>query len=343
MAPTRLSKKAPTALSSRQSPHPTSAQIATYTQANSSRTAVSRTSPENTLPAQPVVFRYERYQDDMQVKSTEGHEQGFTGMRHYTSLTKQQKLDTKPSLDHINYLSGDADLTDTNVPSEPDFLAPAYTNYPARPPLMNNYSQPIYAGTTRNPTVFLAILRIAQLNNPKMNFVSAFNHIPNIHPTEQLPKLTPSPPGALAPASFLDTRNTRPAHALRETDDEEISVAFLPYFYGKRHGVAFWEYVRDFKRGAVLGSACVTPCSEEDLRWYGLVEYIDPEDVEGVVGPVRPKGPEGVDLMNSVGVDAGRWLEKDIMEDWEEWRRVVRTCAVHWESRMALMRGMHEG
>jgi hypothetical protein len=87
----------------------------------------------------------------------------------------------------------------------------------------------------------------------------------------------------------------------------------------------------------------VTPCSEEDLRRYGLVEYIEPEDVNGDFGPVGPRGPEGVDMMNSVGVDAGRWLEKDVVEDWEEWRGTFRTCAVHWDRRMALMRGQHEG
>jgi hypothetical protein len=351
MAPTKLSKKVPTAHSPRQSPYPTSASVAKQSQASSSRTILSKASPKTTPPAQRVILRYERYQDDMPVKSTEGPKQGYTGFHHYTFLAKQHKFDKKPSLDHPNYLADyadDTDLTDTDAPHEPepepDLSSLAYADYPARPPLQDKYSQPIYYGTTRNPTVFLAILRIAQLNNPRMDFVSALNHVPNIGPTEQLPRLTPLAPGNLTPAPFIDTPEVRPDASDEGGEDmEEINVAFLPYFYGERHGIAFWEYVQDFKRGKVLGSACVTPCSEEDLRRYGLVEYIEPEDVNGDFGPVGPRGPEGVDMMNSVGVDAGRWLEKDVVEDWEEWRGTFRTCAVHWDRRMALMRGQHEG
>ncbi|KAJ4379255.1 hypothetical protein N0V86_005300 [Didymella sp. IMI 355093] len=227
----------------------------------------------------------------MPVRSIEGPKQGYIGFHHYTFLAKQHKFDTKPSLDHIEYLSDDADLTDTydadlidtDAPHEiePDLSSLAYTDYPARPPLQNDYSQPIYYGTTRNPVVFLAILRIAQLNNPKMNFVSALNHIPNIGPTEQLPRLIPLAPGSLTPAPFLDTLDTSPAQASADNDEtNEINVAFLPYLYGERHGIAFWEYAQDFKRGQILGSACVTPCSEEDLRRYGLVEYVDLDEVK---------------------------------------------------------------
>ncbi|KAF3053249.1 hypothetical protein E8E11_004414 [Didymella keratinophila] len=348
MAPTRLSKKAPTAPSSRQSPYPTSAPVVKHSQASSSRTTLSQTSARSTPTALRVILRYEKYQNDMPVRSTEGLEQGYTGFKHWTFLAKQHKFDTKPSLDHINFLTSDADLTDTAAPhqSEPEpGLSPlAYADYPARTPLQDKYSQPIYYGATRKLTVFLAILRIAQLNNPNMDFVSALNHVPNIGPTEQLPRLTPLEPGCLTPAPFLDTPEIR-LDVSEEGGDEkdEINVTFLPFFYSERHGIAFWEYVQDYKRGQVLGSACVTPCTEEDLRRYGLVECVDPEDVKGVFGPVGPRGPEGVNMMNSVGVDAGRWLEKDVVEDWEEWRGTFRTCAVHWNSRMALMRGLHEG
>lgn len=352
MAPARVSKKIPAALSSRQSPHPTSPPVTTQSQASSSSRTLSQTSPKSsTPPVQRVILRYERYQDDMPVRSVEVPTQGYTGLRHYTFLAKQHKFDAKPSLDHVNYLSDeadDADLTDTDAPHEPelevDISSLAYTDYPARPPLQNNYSQPIYFGTTRNPRVFLAIVYIARLNNPQMNFVSALNHVPNIGPTEQLPRLASLGPDSLAPTPFVDRLHPRLVQALSEDDDKtDIKVAFLPYFYGERHGVAFWEYVEDFKRGEVLGSACVTPCSEEELRWYGLIEYIDPEEVKDVFGPVGLRGQEGVDMMNSVGVDQGRWLEKDVVEDWEEWRAVFRVCAVHWQNRMSSMRGMHEG
>ena len=350
MAPTRVSKKAPAALRSRQSPYPTSAQIATQSQASSSCKTLSQNSPKSAPSTQRVILRYGKYQNDMPVRSTEDPEQGYKGFKHYSFLAKQHKFDTKPSLDHVNYLASSADVTDTDAPHklepepEPDLTSLAYADYPARPPLQDKYSQPIYYGTTRNPTVFLAILCIAQLQNPKMDWVSALNHIPNISPTEQLPRLSPSAADSLTAAAFLDTPEIR-ADAPEESDEgkdeekDDINVAFLPYFYGERHGIAFWEYITDFKRGQVLGSACVTACTEEDLRRYGLVDYIGLKDVKSVLGPVGPRGPEGVDVMHSVGVEQGRWLEKNVVEDWEEWRAAFRACAVHWNSRMALVRG----
>jgi len=139
MAPTRLLKKAPTALSFRQSPYPTSAPVATQSQASSSRTTLSQTSAKSTLTVQRVILRYEKYQNDMPVRSTEGLEQGYTGFKHYTFLAKQHRIDTKSSLDHINYLASDADLTDTDAPHQsepgPDLSSLAYADYPARPPL----------------------------------------------------------------------------------------------------------------------------------------------------------------------------------------------------------------
>ncbi|KAF1933539.1 uncharacterized protein M421DRAFT_51836 [Didymella exigua CBS 183.55] len=251
-------------------------------------------------------------------------------------MYKQKKLDLKPSLDHIDYRDYDADLTDSDAHFGTDTEAPTFTG-PPKPPLdMAAYTQPVYAGTTHNPTVFLAILHIAQRNLPGMDFVSALNHIPNIRPADQLPVLIPTASGNLAPAPFLDSR---PPY--KRPGDDDINVAFLPYFYGERHGIAYWQYIKDFKRGIALGSACVTPCSEDDLRHYGLVDYIAAEDLAGFIkqdgGSVR-----GVDMMRVVGIEDGNWMQRDVVEDWTDWRATFRTCAVHWESRMRLMRGEHE-
>lgn len=120
------------------------------------------------------------------------------------------------------------------------------------------------------------------------------------------------------PIPFVDRLHPHLVQALSEDDDKtDIKVAFLPHFFVERHGIAFWECFDDSKHGQVLGSACVTPCSEGELRHYGLIEYIDPEEIERVFGPVRSRGLEGVDMINGVGVDQGRWLEKDVVEDWE--------------------------
>lgn len=341
MAPGRLFNNARIALSPRYSPYPTNMPAAQRAQASSSRNSHAQASPERLPPVQPVVLRYEKYQDDMPVKSIEGQEQGFTGVRHYSFMQRQKKLDSKPSLDHIDYrdVGGPSDNPSHDL-FEADLDPPTYTGPPSPPLNTVTYNQPIYIGTTHNPSVFLAILRIAQLNLPHMNFVSALNHIPNVAPKDSLPVLISSAPGNLAPIPFLDT--TRPE---KRIEDVDISVAFLPYFYdqGKRHGIGYFETIHDYKRGNILGTACITPCSEEDLRCYGLVEYIDPKDLMGMIGLPDEGGVEGVDWMSEVGVCGGKWLEKDTVEDWEEWRRTFRTCAVAWENRMGLLRGQLEG
>ncbi|KAJ4402797.1 hypothetical protein N0V91_007018 [Didymella pomorum] len=137
-----------------------------------------------------------------------------------------------------------------------------------------------------------------------------------------MPRLSPWAADSLTPAPFLDTLEIQPEESDEGSDEEgdEINVAFLPYFYGECHGIVFWEYIQDFKRGQVLGSACVTACTEEDLRRYGLVDYIGLMDVKSALGPVGPQSTEGADVMHSVGVEKGRWLEKNVVEDWEEWR-----------------------
>lgn len=161
MGPARVSKKIPAALGSRQLPSPTSTRVTAKSQASSSSKRLSANPPKSSAPPlQRVILRYERYQEDMPVRSVEVPTQSYTGLRHYTSLAKQHKFDTKPSLDHLNYLSKDADDADDAEPKETnasresdpevDTTSLAYKHYPARPPLQNNYSQPIYFGTTRN-------------------------------------------------------------------------------------------------------------------------------------------------------------------------------------------------
>lgn len=317
--------------SSRYSPYPTNAPTTLQSQASSSRAAFTPDSVDLISPMQPILLRYERYQDDMPVKSIEAQEEGFTGLRHYEFMRKYNNLDSKPSLDHVGARDLDAH-PDADALDEADTDAPAFTGAPTPPLNINAYTQPIYRGTTHNPAVCLAILRIAQRNLPGTNFVSALNHIPNIRPADPLPALVSTAPGNLAPAPFLDWQ--RPT---KKPDDKGITVAFLPSFYGDRHAIAYWQYVHDFKRGVVLGSACIAPCSEAELRRYGLVEYIAAEDLAAI------GARDGVEAMRSVGAEDGFWLERDVIEDWEEWRAAFRTCAVHWERRMKLVRGAHEG
>lgn len=321
-------------------PYPANAPVAPQPQALNSHSLHTQTSPARLPPIQPVVLRYEKHQDDMPVKSTEGQEQGVTGMRHYAFMHKLNQLDSQPSRDHIDYRQVDAHVTDSDAPLEADVHPVAFSDPPTPPPSTGAYGHPIYMGSTHSPSVFLAILRIAQHNLPSVEFASAINHIPNMRPTDQLPLLYPAAPGDFAPVPFLD--ELRPA---RRIGDDNISVAFLPHFYdgGERHGIAFFEYVADLKRGRVLGSACVTPCSEEDLFRYGLVKYINSNELVQLFGQQVDEDVDGVDVMDKVGVEGGKWLERETVEDWDEWSTAFRTCAVAWEMRVRLMRGEYEG
>ena len=200
---------------------------------------------------------------------------------------------------------------------------------PTPPQSQTHYDHPIYTGTTHNPAVFLAILRIASANLPYLNLLSALNHIPNIHPTDPLPVLHPAPPGFTAPQPFLDS--TFPWE--KKEGDEEVSVAFLPNFYdgGERHAIAFWTPKGDEMHlgQKMLGTAFVTPCYEWQLVAWGLVEYEEDEVGEGV-------------LLKRVGCAAGRWVERDTVEEYEEWKEAFCVAGKAWEERVKLAKGALE-
>lgn len=279
----------------------------------------------------PVVLRYEKYQDALPVNSIEGEDdQPMQGLRHYLHMHHQKGLTIKASLDHTDYTAlshfNSPTLTMAPPPLHPHPRAPS----PPNPP--TSYGAPIYSGKTHNPAVFLAILHIAQHNLPHLDLVSALNHIPHLSPTDTLPALLPAAPGNLAVQPFLDTRSARP----KREGEEETHVAFLPHFYdsGARHALGFFQVGQCASRGRVLGNAFFTPCTEEELRQYGLVSYVESADGEG---------EEGVETMSRVGCEEGEWVERDTVEEYEEWKLAFRVASVVWEARMGLVRGKTEG
>ncbi|KAJ4984009.1 hypothetical protein SVAN01_10503 [Stagonosporopsis vannaccii] len=283
----------------------------------------------------PVVLRYEKYQDVIHVNSIENEDNQqappTTGVKHYLLVHYQRGLISKPSLDHIDYaaLSRSQSSTPTfsfDMDPPPMHLHPRAPSPPSPP---STYASPVYAGHTHNPAVFLAILTLAHGNLPSLNLVSALNHIPNMAPSDTLTlpasSFSSSELHTSVTQPFLETCSPRP----KRDDDEDINVVFLPYFYdnGTRHAMGFFQIGRCPLRGRVLGTAFFTPCTEGELRRFGLVTYMDEE------------GEGGVEKMRRIGCEKGAWRERDTVEEWEEWKLVYRVASVAWETRMGLMRG----
>lgn len=260
----------------------------------------------------------------------------LTGVTHYVSMLRAAGLDKLDTLDHT-----DANPPDTTPSATPPhspvhkprtFTPPITIPAPSPPTPPSNYSSRIYTGTTHDPAIFLSILHIAQHNRTDLNLLSALNHIPNLPPSDPVPVLHPAAQGNLAPQPFLENGCVRP----KRNDDEDVTVAFLPDFYdqGERHALGFYRILHCQVRGRLLGCAFFTPCSEEELRRYGLVEYMDPQ--EGF-------GEGGVETMRRVGCKKGVWLERDTVEEYEDWKLVLRIASVTWEARMQLIKGGTEG
>ncbi|KAF9695193.1 hypothetical protein EKO04_007034 [Ascochyta lentis] len=285
---------------------------------------------------EPVVLRYEKYQDTIPVRSVESEENGrqLTGVQHYLHMMSQLGLNGKPSLDHIDYrrLEGAQNTTsptgtaeDKTSPHLPPTSSTTPT-LPSPPTTLPTYKEPIYIGTSSNPALFLSILRIAQHNLPSLDFSSALNHLPNTHTSDTLPRLYPSAPGNLAPPPFLDASDT-PAR----TNDANLHVAFLPSFYRDgRHCIGYFEMLASSRGAKKVGACLFAPCLEEELRRYGLVEYLQDREDHGVQG------------MRRVGAGRGYWVDKDTVEEYEEWGLVWRVVQRVWEARLGFAMGALE-
>ncbi|KAH7122714.1 hypothetical protein B0J11DRAFT_569474 [Dendryphion nanum] len=137
------------------------------------------------------------HQDDIVVNSVEFDEgEKFTGVADYVHQLQEHETRQSPYItirtepDH-NILPTD-DL-ERDIPPSTTHLLPNvdYTRYPRI--AHRNKATLIYSGSTYNPLIPLAIIRIAEKNMPFFNLLSAKNHIPNIHPSTPYPRIPPNP------------------------------------------------------------------------------------------------------------------------------------------------------
>jgi hypothetical protein len=201
------------------------------------------------------------------------------------------------------------DLAEPEIEEEKD-ITDNEDGYTALPNSVKDYTNPIYTAKTTNPAVFLAITRIAQRNLTFLDLNSALNHIPNLSPTQPYPKLNTG--------VFID----EVPHQQRSSDID-MTIAFLPKFYNdEAHAIGFYSSL------SCSSSTCLfTPCSTADLEQYKMIEWMmlaskaqDEEQRRNVV---------------AVGTRRGRWMRADVVEDWEEWKRVKRMVGEGWVGKVA--------
>ncbi|KAI8941065.1 hypothetical protein NX059_002305 [Plenodomus lindquistii] len=249
-----------------------------------------------------------------------------TGLTHYRQILDEQR--TYPKIctsfikeyrhegkdhaisTHNTTLDLDSPSSSTRT-SAPDRTVD-YTTRPRPPHSHSSYKSAIYHATTPNTAVCLAIIRIAEKNLPSIDFTSALIHLPNLAPSDPLPALPHGTFTGDIPFSALDT-------------DVDITIAFLPEFYSdNRHALGFYVLlpgIAEPTRNRI--TSCVsTPCTTQDLEDWDMVIYSDGREGEGMHG------------MEAVGVEGGRWVDPDSVEDGYLWRTAWWVLE-RWEKRLA--------
>ena len=218
-------------------------------------------SPERAEGLPPVVLRYEKYQDMIKVNSIEekSTRPRYTGVQHWQHMMSKMGQDLKSSLDHIDYRDAEGPQDGPSDTSEDSDEPSPYASQgpPSSSSSPGSYDLPIYSSTTHSHTVLLTILRIAQRNLPKLNLLSAMNHIPNLLSGDQLPTILPSAPGNLTLPAFLDK-----SAWIKQFGDLDIHVAFLPYFYDHelRYAIGLYHALNDPLRCRIVSTCFFTPC-----------------------------------------------------------------------------------
>lgn len=297
---------------------------------SSSRSVIQNATVEEVY--EPEVSRYEKHQHTIPIKSVEVNSirRQSQGYEHYQRNMSKVNLNAIPSLDQIDDRdcgNSDHNTMHDSAEPQPQHTSPCASTHPLPPVSPEHYDQRIYSGRTHNPAVFLAILRIAEHNLPSVDQRSALNHLPNVRPTDPLPNITVSAPGNPAALPFIDL-TPLPLRA----NDLGIQIAFLPTFYSDtRHCVGYFEVFLGPRGRKKIGNCLFTPCTEEDLRRYGLVEYLEGREGGGVEG------------MRRVGSRQGLWYERDTVEEYEMWDSIWQVVERAWGARLGYARGEREG
>ena len=207
-----------------------------------------------------------------------------------------------------------------------------HSDVPIPPLSAAEYQREIYKANTTNPSVCLAIIRIAEKNMPLIDFSSAINHLPNLRPKDPLPKLR---------------HRVLYAQPRKRHGDIEMNVIFLPHFYQDgRHALGYyalspepdnWSWTP--KQGCLfVKHELFTPCTTGNLIMYDLVEY-----VSGLGGNVSIDREElDMEHVNSVGARGGTWVAWNVAEEWEYWIAKFGVVRSVWERDLALTSGAEE-
>lgn len=134
--------------------------------------------------------------------------------------------------------------------------------------------------------------------------------------------------------------------------DMEMTILFLPHLYEDgRHAIGYYALAPEADPDAKqlnpedVVQILFTPCTISDLVEAGLLEWtpIDPDlkersdDKNGKDGRGRKEEDAGdeeeldIEYIEHVGARGGEWLERDVVEDWEEWCRAFRVARRVWE------------
>jgi hypothetical protein len=271
------------------------------------------------------LYPWDDHQDDIVVNSIEGDldqylNRSLLGAEHYKTEISRRKDYKHPCAHFDEYrvigqrAENPLDTDDSNDDVDVKHELVEETSLPTP---NEQYDENIYKASTTNPAIFLAIARIAQKNMRFLNFTSALDHLPNLPPDAPLPRLIKGKFTADIPHTAKDT-------------DMEFTVTFLPKYYADtRHAIGFFTLERDLDPAStrVWARTCLfTPCSTQDLDDYGLVEW-------GLGGKRGGK-------MSAVGSRGGKWLNSDVVEDWEEWRTCEMVVGNVWGKRVKKCRGV---
>jgi hypothetical protein len=267
-------------------------------------------------------YPWDDYQDNAVVNSVETARVGqLNGVEHYRQLLSERTEHKHICSDFEEYRRYGKVREDVIVEEEEEEVVASglgprfdYTKPPTPPTSLAAYQQPIYKARTRNPAVFLAIIRIAQVNLPFLDFKSAINHLPNLPHNATLPTLPPK-------QAFTDDV----PHAPRSTDTE-MTIMFLPQFYQDgRHCIGYFNIepnlnspTRQYTKTCLL-----TPCLTADIHKYHLVERQE--------------------KMDALGSREGAWVSADVVEEYESWSLCWKVASSVWETRIGLCRGVEEG
>ncbi|KAH6866314.1 hypothetical protein BKA58DRAFT_318957 [Alternaria rosae] len=284
-----------------------------------------RSAKQPAKPKKEKRYPFDSHQDDIVVNSTEletpGYRRGVEHYRHQITLRKtyecvttdfaedMKKTIPKDALTPLVFESRDVEDGDTVID---------YTRLPKPRTSRPDYLEYIYRATTTNPAVFLAILRVAERNLPFINFDSAITHLPNLPPNARLPAI---------PTLSALLSNPSESFKASKKGDMEMTILFLPHLYEDgRHAIGYYALapeadpdVKQLNPEDVV-QILFTPCTISDLVEAGRKD-----------GDAGDEEELDIEYIEHVGARGGEWLERDVVEDWEEWCTSFRVARRVWE------------